>query len=213
MSCLQRQSITPRQFGFPWLRSSLESTSGGSNVSYRMRSVLAASSLEQASRLFLNDLTWQSAIGRLKFQHLAGSIERALSNKIITPTVPLIIFVDKSICCFDLSTYCNLSIGGIGTNEEEGEKSPFCFNSCTERLKSLAGLRQRPCSDGLCTCRREFYFLHRGTEGLLLHDAHVSCSCLFRRHRTNHLRRAAKCCTPSFKGPSCENAVNCLANL
>ena len=84
---MQRQSITPRQFGFPWLRSSLESASEGSNVSYRMRSVLVASSLEQISRLFPNDFAWQSAIGRLRFQHLAGSIGRALANKLISPTV------------------------------------------------------------------------------------------------------------------------------
>ncbi|VDD75335.1 unnamed protein product [Mesocestoides corti] len=89
VSCLQRQGINPRQFGFPWLRSSLEAGSASSNVSSRMRVVLAGSSLEQASRLFVGDCTWQSTIGRLKFCHLASSIERALVTKQITPKAAL----------------------------------------------------------------------------------------------------------------------------
>ncbi|VDK31458.1 unnamed protein product [Taenia asiatica] len=96
VSCLKRQSISPRQFGFPWLRSNLEAGSGGLDINFRMRSVLAASSLEQASRLFSSNATWQSTIGRLRFRHMADSIEWALADRLITPKEALALWRKKA---------------------------------------------------------------------------------------------------------------------
>lgn len=96
VSCIKRQSISPRQFGIPWLRSSLEAGSGGSDISFRMRSVLAASSLEQASRLFSSNSAWQSTIGRLRFRHMTDSIERGLADKLVTPKEALALWRKKA---------------------------------------------------------------------------------------------------------------------
>nr|CDS33229.1 protein of unknown function DUF1740 [Hymenolepis microstoma] len=97
VSCLQRQAINPRQFGFPWLRPGLENRSNtGSVISSRMRSVLVSSSLEQASRLFPTDVVWQSSIGRLMFHYLSSQIEQALSMNQITPKVALTLWKKKA---------------------------------------------------------------------------------------------------------------------
>ncbi|KAM7542951.1 hypothetical protein Aperf_G00000009347 [Anoplocephala perfoliata] len=96
VSCLQRQTLNPRQFGFPWLRPGLETGNTGSSISFRMRSILASSCLEQASHLFPNDATWQSSIKRLRFYHLAASIERALARKLITPKSALALWRKKA---------------------------------------------------------------------------------------------------------------------
>ncbi|VDM32054.1 unnamed protein product [Hydatigera taeniaeformis] len=111
MSCLKRQSISPRQFGFPWLRSGLEEGSGDLDVNFRMRSVLVASSLEQASRLFLSDTTWQSTIGRLRFRHMADSIERALANHCITPREALALWRKKAKSLLSTSTQSQGDLG------------------------------------------------------------------------------------------------------
>lgn len=87
VSCLQRQTLNPRQFGFPWLRPGLDSSNTGSSITFRVRSILASSCLEQASHLFPNDTTWQSSIRRLRLHHLAINIERALARGMITPKV------------------------------------------------------------------------------------------------------------------------------
>ncbi|VDO07385.1 unnamed protein product [Rodentolepis nana] len=97
VSCLQRQAINPRQFGFPWLRPGLENLSNtGSVISYRMRSVLVSSSLEQASRLFPTDVVWQSSIRRLMFHYLSSQIEQALSMNQITPKAALTLWRKKA---------------------------------------------------------------------------------------------------------------------
>ncbi|KAM3181411.1 hypothetical protein ACTXT7_014431 [Hymenolepis weldensis] len=97
VSCLQRQTLNPRQFGFPWLRPGLENSNNATSIiSSRMRSVLASSSLEQASRLFPTDSVWQSSIRRLRFHHLSFQIERALSRNLITPKVALSLWKKKA---------------------------------------------------------------------------------------------------------------------
>ncbi|KAL5108146.1 Nuclear exosome regulator NRDE2, partial [Taenia crassiceps] len=69
---------------------------GDLDINFRMRSVLAASSLEQASRLFPNNWAWQSAIGRLRFRHIANSIERALADRLATPKEALALWRKKA---------------------------------------------------------------------------------------------------------------------
>lgn len=87
VSCLQRQRICPREFGFPWLRPNLESATGTSFIVSQMRCAFIESSLEQASAIFPADVTWQSTLGRLRFDHLGVLIKQALVTKQISPKV------------------------------------------------------------------------------------------------------------------------------
>ncbi len=102
VSCLLRQRINPRQFGFPWLRTGFEAGAGSSNLTCRMGTVIADASLEQASRLFPRDANWASAIGRLRFGHLCKSLQQALANKQISLKV-----VERRICSMYLTELSN----------------------------------------------------------------------------------------------------------
>ncbi|VDL96323.1 unnamed protein product [Schistocephalus solidus] len=86
-SFLQRQRISPRQFGFIWLRpsNSQSSPSSVSNVTQRTQLAVASAALEQCSLLFPQDIDWQSTIGRLRFAHVTQLFVRTIATQ-KTPT-------------------------------------------------------------------------------------------------------------------------------
>ncbi|BHF69517.1 Protein nrde2 [Sparganum proliferum] len=85
-SFLQRQRISPRQFGFVWLRPPNQSSSSSvSCVTQRAQQALASAALEQCSLLFPKDIGWQSTIGRLRFAHMTQLFLRVLATQ-KTPT-------------------------------------------------------------------------------------------------------------------------------